>query len=81
MLVDLAVDAVAKEVASAHDVDTAMRLGVNYPLGPLEWGERLSAAFVCDVLDALHAWYPTGRYAPCPELRRRAGVAEGVISS
>ncbi|MBM9505893.1 3-hydroxyacyl-CoA dehydrogenase [Actinacidiphila acididurans] len=81
MLVDLAVDAVAKEVASAHDVDTAMRLGVNYPLGPLEWGKRISAAYVCDFLDAMHAWYPTGRYAPCPELRRRAGATESVISS
>ncbi|MFI1091681.1 3-hydroxyacyl-CoA dehydrogenase [Streptomyces sp. NPDC020917] len=81
LLVDLALDAVAKEVASAHDVDTAMRLGVNYPLGPLEWGELLSAAYVQDLLDGLHAWYPTGRYAPCTELRRRAAAAEGVISS
>lgn len=81
MLVDLALDAVAREVASAHDIDTAMRLGVNYPLGPLEWGERISAPYVRDLLDALHAWYPSGRYAPCPELRRRAGAAEDVISS
>ena len=81
MLVDLALDAVAKEVASADDIDTAMRLGVNYPLGPLEWGELLSAPCMRDLLDGLHAWYPTGRYAPSPELRRRAAVAEGVISS
>jgi 3-hydroxybutyryl-CoA dehydrogenase len=81
MLVDLALDAVAREVASAHDIDTAMRLGVNYPLGPLEWGERISAPYVRELLDALHAWYPSGRYAPSPELRRRAGAAEGVISS
>jgi 3-hydroxybutyryl-CoA dehydrogenase len=81
MLVDLALDAVAKEVASPQDVDTAMRLGVNYPLGPLEWGERLSARYVCALLDGLHAWYPTGRYAPGRELRRRA-VADGdVVSS
>lgn len=81
MLVDLAVDAVAKEVGTAQDVDTAMRLGVNYPVGPLEWCELISAAYVRDLLDALHAWYPTGRYAPCPELRRRAAAEEGVISS
>jgi 3-hydroxybutyryl-CoA dehydrogenase len=81
MLVDFALDAVASEVASAHDIDTAMRRGVNYPLGPLEWGERISAPYVRDLLDALHAWYPTGRYAPSPELRRRAAAAESVISS
>ncbi|WP_037911485.1 3-hydroxyacyl-CoA dehydrogenase [Actinacidiphila yeochonensis] len=81
MLVDLALDAVAREVATAPDVDTAMRLGVNYPVGPLEWGERISAGYVCRLLDALHSWYPTGRYAPCPELRRRAAGADDVISS
>jgi 3-hydroxybutyryl-CoA dehydrogenase len=81
MLVDLALDAVAREVAVPHDVDVAMRLGVNYPLGPLEWGERISLRHVCRLLDALHAWYPTGRYAPGPELRRRAAEADDVISS
>lgn len=81
MLVDLAVDAVSREVASAHDVDTAMRLGVNYPMGPLQWGMLLTPRYVCALLDALHAWYPTGRYAPCPELRRCAATGEGVISS
>ncbi len=81
MLVDLAVDAVAREVASPEDIDTAMRLGVNYPLGPLAWGEALSAPYVCALLRNLHTWYPTGRYAPCPELRRRAyAQAGGVIS-
>lgn len=44
-------------------------------------GERVSFAYVCDFLDALHHRYPTGRYAPCPDLRRRAAAAEGVISS
>ncbi|WP_414720718.1 3-hydroxyacyl-CoA dehydrogenase family protein [Streptomyces sp.] len=58
-----------------------MRLGVNYPVGPLEWGERISVSHVCDLLDALHAWYPSGRYAPAPELRRRANAAGNVVSS
>ncbi|SDM95084.1 3-hydroxyacyl-CoA dehydrogenase [Actinacidiphila guanduensis] len=81
MLVDFALDTVAREVATPQDVDTAMRLGVNYPLGPLEWGERVSLTYVRDLLDALHVWYPSGRYAPCPELRRRAARSEDVISS
>ncbi|WP_333766536.1 3-hydroxyacyl-CoA dehydrogenase [Streptomyces sp. IBSBF 2435] len=81
MLADLATDAVSRQIASAQDVDTAMRLGVNYPLGPLEWCERISAAYVRDLLDVLHLSCPTGRYAPCRELRRRADAAGGVISS
>lgn len=38
MLINEALDAVQKGVASPQDVDTAMRLGVNYPHGPLAWG-------------------------------------------
>jgi 3-hydroxybutyryl-CoA dehydrogenase len=81
MLADLAVDAAARQVASERDIDTAMRLGVSYPLGPLEWCERLSAAYVGAVLAELHAVYPTGRYAPCPELGRRARAEGSVVSS
>ncbi|MFC8914264.1 3-hydroxyacyl-CoA dehydrogenase [Streptomyces sp. NPDC057116] len=65
MLVDLAVDAVERGVATAEDIDTAMRLGVNYPAGPLEWAALLGYGYVGDVLRALHECYPTGRYAPC----------------
>ncbi|MFI0717898.1 3-hydroxyacyl-CoA dehydrogenase [Streptomyces sp. NPDC021224] len=81
MLADLAADAVARQVASAEDVDTAMRLGVNYPLGPLEWCDRISAHYVVDVLEGMHDVYPTGRYAPSQGLRRRAWREQDVISS
>ncbi|MFI5803424.1 3-hydroxyacyl-CoA dehydrogenase [Streptomyces sp. NPDC051561] len=64
MLIDLALDAVAKGVASPQDIDTAMRLGVNYPRGPLEWGRDLTGDWSFDLLTALHARCPTGRYAP-----------------
>ena len=39
MLVNEAVDLVARGEATAEDVDTAMRLGTGYPMGPLEWGD------------------------------------------
>ncbi|QGV79572.1 3-hydroxyacyl-CoA dehydrogenase [Streptomyces ficellus] len=71
MLVDLAVDAVDREVASAEDIDTAMRLGVNYPAGPFEWAARLGYETVSDLLGSLHTRYPTGRYAPCLGVVRR----------
>ncbi len=38
MLINEALDAVQKGVASPQDVDTAMRLGVNYPHGPAGMG-------------------------------------------
>ena len=74
MLVDLAADAVAKGVASAEDIDTAMRLGVNYPLGPVEWGRRLGRAWAHELLDELHARVPTGRYAPSLGLYRQSYI-------
>ncbi|HEX6232643.1 MAG TPA: 3-hydroxyacyl-CoA dehydrogenase [Jiangellaceae bacterium] len=55
MLAAFGSDAVAAGVASAQDVDTAMRLGVNYPRGPVEWGEDLGWDWVVGVLDALSA--------------------------
>ncbi|MEW2518592.1 3-hydroxyacyl-CoA dehydrogenase [Actinacidiphila alni] len=76
MLVDLAADAVGRGVASAADIDTAMRLGVNYPLGPLQWGERLSLSRVRETLESLHAFYPNGRYAPSLEVQWRAWAEE-----
>ncbi|MEU7281877.1 3-hydroxyacyl-CoA dehydrogenase [Streptomyces sp. NPDC045431] len=71
MLVDLAVDAVERGVASPEDIDTAMRLGVNYPAGPMEWGALVGYEYVAEVLRALHERYPTGRYAPCLGVARK----------
>lgn len=72
MLVNLAADVVSQHVATAEDVDTAMRLGANHPRGPMEWCAALGPARVVALLDRLHTAWPTGRYAPSPWLRRRA---------
>ncbi|MFE5795374.1 3-hydroxyacyl-CoA dehydrogenase [Streptomyces sp. NPDC056503] len=76
MLVDLAVDAVDRGVATAEDVDTAMRLGVNYPAGPLEWAEKVGHRRLCALLRQLHERYATGRYAPAVGLVRRGYTEE-----
>ena len=79
MLVDFAADAVARGVASPQDVETAMRLGVNYPRGPLEWGDELGARWVRDLLWNLNEVFPTGRYAPSLPLIRRAFSQERLL--
>ncbi|MES4907078.1 MULTISPECIES: 3-hydroxyacyl-CoA dehydrogenase [unclassified Streptomyces] len=81
MLADFAMDAVARGVASPEDTDTAMRLGVNYPLGPLRWGSEVGARWVRDILLNLHQAYPTGRYAPSQPLMRRAAAEVEQFSS
>lgn len=79
MLVDLAHDAVGRGVASPEDIDIAMRQGVNYPRGPLEWGRVLGADRTDRLLRNLHEEYPGGRYAACQPLRRRAAVEESLL--
>ncbi|MFB6808951.1 3-hydroxyacyl-CoA dehydrogenase [Streptomyces sp. NPDC056387] len=76
MLIDLTADAIARGAATAEDIDTAMRLGVNYPLGPSEWHERLGRDWAYDLLHHLDERCPGGRYAPSLALFK-LGYAEG----
>lgn len=71
-IVNEAASAVADGVASPDAIDTAMRLGTNWPDGPLAWGERIGLASVVHTLDALHAAVPDGRYRTTPLLRSLA---------
>ncbi|MFI1656392.1 3-hydroxyacyl-CoA dehydrogenase [Streptomyces sp. NPDC020472] len=80
MLADVAADAVGRGVATAEDVDTAMRLGVNYPAGPLEWAAEVGYRRTADLLQELHERYPTGRYAPSVALMRRSCAEEAEDS-
>jgi 3-hydroxybutyryl-CoA dehydrogenase len=63
--------ALAEQVASAEDINTAMRLGFNWPLGPLEWGERLGWARAVGTLEELRETHGEP-YLPSPLLRRLA---------
>jgi 3-hydroxybutyryl-CoA dehydrogenase len=73
-LVNEAASALADEVAGAAGIDTAMRLGANYPRGPLEWGEQLGLSTVVETLDELQGDAPDDRYRVVPLLR---ALAEG----
>jgi len=70
MLAAFGSDAVVAGVASAADVDKAMRLGVNYPRGPIEWGEDVGWHWVAGVIDALSGLDPR-RYRVPDHLRQQ----------
>ena len=70
MLINEAAFALAEGIAEAADIDTAMRLGVNYPRGPLEWADAIGLDRVVATLDGLHAHYGEDRYRVAPHLRR-----------
>lgn len=70
MLVNEACDVLGQGHASAHDIDTAMRLGVNYPCGPIAWGEQLGFGTVRNVLRHLADCYGEDRYRVAPLLEQ-----------
>lgn len=78
-LINEAAFALDDNIATPADIDTAMRLGLNYPAGPIEWSSRLGLEAVVTTLDGLHAYYGEDRYRVAPRLRRalhagRAGL-------
>ncbi len=60
-------------VTDAHGLDTAMKLGVNYPLGPIEWAQTVGLDTVVAVLDALFAETADPRYQVGQLLREQTG--------
>lgn len=71
MLANEAADTVYQGVCSANAVDTAMRGGVNYPVGPMAWAEDIGIDRVVAVLDNLAGIYGEDRYRVSPLLRRK----------
>ncbi|GAB4579512.1 MAG: hypothetical protein Fur0022_22500 [Anaerolineales bacterium] len=70
MLINEAAFAVLEGVADAETIDLAMRLGVNYPRGLVEWGRELGFSRVIAVLEHLRAEYGEERYRVCRLLRQ-----------
>ncbi len=60
-----------EEIASPEDMETAMRLGFNWPLGPLGFGAKIGAGRAVEVLDALRAKRGDA-YLAAPRLRAAA---------
>ena len=71
MLINEAADAVHQGVCNEAAADAAMKLGVNYPAGPFEWLALWGAVPVCQLLDALDAFYRGERYRASPMLRQQ----------
>ncbi|BAL24169.1 3-hydroxyacyl-CoA dehydrogenase [Azoarcus sp. KH32C] len=71
MLANEASDAVNQGVSDPGGIDTAMRLGVGYPRGPLEWAESLGLPAIRTVLAHLADAYGEDRYRISPLIEQR----------
>jgi 3-hydroxybutyryl-CoA dehydrogenase len=70
MIANEAADLVNQDIATIRDVDTAMRKGVNYPKGPLEWADEIGVKTVNNVLRNLAAHYGGDSYRVSPLIQQ-----------
>jgi 3-hydroxybutyryl-CoA dehydrogenase len=69
MIINEAYYTVMEGTASRKDIDTGMKLGTNYPMGPFEWVAKWGIANVYELLEALYLDSKDERYKICPLLK------------
>ena len=67
--------ALMERVGDVQDIDTAMRLGANHPMGPLQLADLIGLDTCLSIMEVLHTDMGDAKYRPCPLLHRyvRAG--------
>ena len=71
MLANEASDVVTQGIASAQDIDSAMKFGTNYPIGPMTWSDQIGIKHVTTVLNNLKNHYGEERYRLSPLILRK----------
>ncbi|MBN9405899.1 MAG: 3-hydroxyacyl-CoA dehydrogenase [Burkholderiales bacterium] len=78
-IVNIAADMCQQRVCTPQDLETAVTLGLGYPLGPLAMGDRYGPANVLEVLFNMQTVYGDPRYRPSPWLRRRGAIGLSLM--
>lgn len=74
LIINEAFFALEDNLATASDLDTALKYGVNYPLGAIEWAQKCGLINVVMLLDELYDMTGDPRYRASLELRRQASL-------
>ena len=70
MIINEAYYTVQEGTASKADIDTGMKLGTNYPMGPFEWVQKWGLTNIYELLEALYLDSKDERYKICPLLKK-----------
>jgi 3-hydroxybutyryl-CoA dehydrogenase len=73
-LVNEACETVLHAVANKQDIDLAMKYGVNYPMGPFAWAEKISYNTILKTLENMYHVYKEEKYRPSRYLRKKAAL-------
>jgi 3-hydroxybutyryl-CoA dehydrogenase len=78
-IVNIASDMCQQSVCSPTDLETAVTLGLGYPMGPLAMGNLYGPTNVLEVLFNMQTVYGDPRYRPSPWLRRRGAIGLSLL--
>lgn len=69
-MINEAVFALYEGVASASDIDTVMKLGMNHPMGPLTLADFIGLDVCLAIMNVLYEGFNDSKYRPCPLLKK-----------
>ncbi|MBI5119384.1 MAG: 3-hydroxyacyl-CoA dehydrogenase [Rhodospirillales bacterium] len=79
-IVNIACEIAQMGIAAPADIDTAVRLGLGYPMGPLAWGDALGPGAILTILENLQRRSGDMRWRPSLWLQRRAELGLSLLA-